>query len=56
MQGTGDSLVLQQDHAYILFEVLICSDATKKDGDTECKPKELMKIADGSSDELLTEE
>ena len=38
----------------MIFEVLRCSDASKKDGDPECKPRKLMRLADGSSDELFT--
>lgn len=45
--------MLKQDNAYIVFEVLVCNDASKKAGDPACKPKKIMKLADESSDELF---
>lgn len=54
MQGTWDSVVLKQDHALLIFEITRCTDATREEGDPECKPRKLMKLADGSSDELVS--
>jgi hypothetical protein len=51
MQGTRDSVLKFQDHAFISFEVYRCNDSTKKDGDPDCKPKKQMRLADGSSQE-----
>ena len=51
MQGTRDSQILKEDHAYILFEVKRCSNKNKKEGDALCKPKKVMRLKDGSSDE-----
>ena len=45
--------MLKQDHAYILYEVLRCSNENKKDGDAPCKPKKVMHLADGSSEDLI---
>ena len=51
MQGTRDSEILKEDHAFFLYEVKRCSNKIKKDGDAPCKPKKVMKLKDGSSDE-----
>jgi hypothetical protein len=53
LQGTRDSEFLRQDHAYIVYEVFRCSDATKIAGDPQCKPKKLMQLKDGSSDDRV---
>ena len=53
LQGTRDSEVLKQDNAAIVYEVLVCNEASKKDGDPACKPKKIMKLADESTDELF---
>lgn len=50
MQGTRDSEILSQDHAYIVFEILRCSDDSKNDetkpagGWPECKPERMMRL------------
>jgi hypothetical protein len=50
LQGTRDSEVKKEDHAYITFEVLRCSEDTKIDetkpegGHPECKPERMMKL------------
>ena len=51
LQGTRDSEILKQDHAYIVFEVWRCNDKekTKEDGDPVCKPERMMMLKDGKS-------
>ena len=50
LQGTRDSEVKKEDHAYITFEVFRCSEDTKIDetkpegGYPECKPERMMKL------------
>ena len=56
LQGTRDSEILKQDHAYIVYEVFFCqegSDATKYDGNPTCKPKKLMRLKDYSSEDVV---
>ena len=52
LQGTKDSEVLKQDHAYIVYEVWRCNDVvgTKDDGDPECAPERMMLLKDRSTD------
>ena len=38
LQGTRDSELLKQDHAYITYEIWRCNDAIRKEGDPPCKP------------------
>ena len=56
MQGTRDSIVAEEDHALMIIEVNRCSDATKGEGDPDCKPRKLMKLADGSSPNTVSYE
>jgi hypothetical protein len=51
LQGTRDSEILKQDHAYIVFESWRCSEKTKEEGDPDCKPESMMKlkVKDGSA-------
>lgn len=53
LQGTRDSEVLKQDHAYITVEVWRCSDKTKEANDPPCKPERMMHLKDGSSTDLV---
>jgi hypothetical protein len=49
LEGTRDSEILKQDHAYIVFEVWRCSGKTKEAGDPVCKPERMMMLKDGTS-------
>jgi len=40
LQGTRDSPLLELDSAYIFYEFLKCTDATKLDGYPDCAPQE----------------
>lgn len=51
LQGTRDSEILKQDHAYIILETYRCSEKTAIEGDPPCKPKKLMVLKDGTSTE-----
>ena len=51
MQGTRDSEVLEQDHAYIVYEVWRCNEETREVGDPVCKPERMMKPKADSSSE-----
>lgn len=53
MQGTRDSEVMKQDHAYVVYESWRCNEKSKLPGDPACKPKKLMALKDGSSEELF---
>ena len=50
LQGTRDSEVQKQDHAYITYEIFRCSEDTKieetkpEGGYPECKPERMMKL------------
>lgn len=37
--------------AYIYYEVMTCGPKSSKPDDPPCKPRKVMKLADGSSDE-----
>lgn len=53
LQGTRDSEVMKQDHAYTVFEVWRCNESTKEEGDPACKPSRMMMLKDGSSTESV---
>lgn len=40
MQGTRDSQVRRENHAYIIFEAWRCSEDTKEPGDPDCASDE----------------
>ena len=49
LQGTRDSEVLKQDHAYLIFETWRCHDTIRVAGDPVCKPNKMMYLKDGTS-------
>jgi hypothetical protein len=49
LQGTKDSEILKQDHAYIVFEILRCGVTTMEPRDPVCKPERMMILKDGST-------
>jgi hypothetical protein len=53
LQGTRDSEIMKQDHAYIVFEVWRCNDDTKEAGYPICKPDKMMMLKDGTSTESI---
>jgi hypothetical protein len=53
LQGTRDSEILKQEHAYIIFEVWRCNEKTKEAGDPVCKPERMMTLKDGTSTESV---
>jgi hypothetical protein len=53
LQGTRDSEILKQDHAYIVFEIWRCNDGTKEAEDPVCKPERMMKLKDGTSTDSI---
>ena len=36
LQGTRENALYQKDHAYIIYDVKRCSEATRVEGDPEC--------------------
>jgi hypothetical protein len=51
LQGTRDSDVKKESNAYLIYETFRCTEKTKQPGDPPCKPKQVMKLRDGTSTE-----